>query len=200
MKEKISNGFTLVEMIVTIAVFGLAMLAVAGFIILGFRTNSYAFQQSQAIDEARRGVETMAKEIREARAGQSGAYVIEKAEDFEFIFYSDVDRDSNIEKVRYFIDGTNFEKGVTEPTALDGFSDLPVRYLSQNETTFVLSKYVRNSPPIFRYFDENNQELPSPARRKDAQLMRLTLVINVNPNRPPQDFILESEVRVRNLR
>ena len=57
------RAFTLIETIVTIAVFILALGAVAGFLLLGYRTQTYAFQQSQAIAETRRGVEQMAKEV-----------------------------------------------------------------------------------------------------------------------------------------
>ena len=77
------SGFTLIETIVTIAIFSLAMGAVMGFIVMAYRTHGYTWQQSLAIGEARKGVETMVKEIREARPGDDGSYIIEKAEDFE---------------------------------------------------------------------------------------------------------------------
>jgi hypothetical protein len=59
---------------------------------------------------------------------------------------------------------------------------------------------VINQPPIFRYFDGNNQELPAPSRLKDTKLMKVYLVINVDPNKPPVDFVLESNVQIRNLK
>ena len=102
-KQKIIKGFTLIETLIAIFVFTLAMGAVAGFIVLFYRTHSYAFQESTAIDEARRGIETMVKEIRAAKTGDNGAYPIEIADDKQFIFYSDIDNDGKIERVRYFL-------------------------------------------------------------------------------------------------
>ncbi len=63
------KSFTLIETLVAILVFTLAMGAVSGLILMAYRTQSYTWQQSIAIDEARRGIETMVKEIREAKAG-----------------------------------------------------------------------------------------------------------------------------------
>jgi type II secretory pathway pseudopilin PulG len=315
------KSFTLIETIITIAVFTLVFGAVSSLIVMGYRTQSYTWQQSMAINEARKGIETMVKEIREARSGDDGSYPIELAEDKEFIFYSDIDKDGDTERVRYFLgtagsgsqtqecvtyedggscgvsfsnflsgnltsaevkvsvdgdfgwskeyaeiyadgnylgrvcqsgcsdcpgiwqgtqtfDVTNwasdnfisfladassrvnsfcpqamkakfefswrenlagaahqFKKGVINPVG-----DPPTYPLDQEEVT-ILSSYVRNVPPIFKYFDSNGNELTDlPARLKDTKLMEVYLIINVNPNRPPQDFELKSSVQLRNLK
>lgn len=189
-----NKSFTLIETLVAIFVFVLAMGTVSALIVRGYQSQAFTFQQSQAIDEARRGIETMVKEIREARPGDDGSYIIERAEDFEFIFYSDIDKDEDTEKVRYFTSENTFKKGVIDP------SGWPIGYNPEDEEIFILSQYVRNQPPIFRYFDGDLNELPPPARLKETKLMRVYLVINVDPNRPPQDFTLESDVHLRNLK
>ena len=188
------KGFTFIETIITIFVFTLAMGAVMAFIIMGYRTQSYALGQARAIQEARRGIEAMVKEIREARTGEDGSYVIYNAQDNEFSFFSDIDRDLAIEKVRYFSDGTNFKKGIIEPTVTNGIADY-----SGEEEISILSQYVRNAPSIFRYFDANGEELFNPDRRKNVKLMEVSLVINIDPNRAPNDFELKSDVYIRNL-
>ncbi len=97
------NSFTLIETVVTIFIFALIMGAISGLVIMGYRTHSFTWQEAVAIGEARKGIESMVKEIREARVGDDGAYIIEKAEDYEFIFYSDIDKDEAVERVRYFV-------------------------------------------------------------------------------------------------
>jgi len=181
------RGFTLIETIVVIVIFTLALGTVFGLIVMAYRVQGYTWQQSQAIEEARRGVETMVKEIREARTGEDGSYTINKTEDKE--------------KVRYFIEGDPdslegalFKKGVINPVGI------PATYPTSSEVVTTLAKYIRNSPPIFRYFDENGNELPSPARRKDTTLMQVYLIINVDRNRAPQNFELKSDVQIRNLK
>ncbi len=314
------KGFTLIETIVVIFVFALIMGAVSGLILMLYRTHSYEWQQSIAIEEARKGIETMVKEIREAKPGDDGSYPIEKAGDKELIFYSDIDNDGKAERVRYFLgtvgsgsqiqecqtsvrggtcsvsfsnflkgtlvsaqvkisvdgdfgtnreyveifaDGTKigeicktgcsdcpnswqgvatfdvknqavdnsisfladatsdvdplcphsmkvkfefsftedlsglaheFKKGVIKPTAD------PPKYLSENEVITTLTSYVRNAPPIFEYYDQNGNKIEDyPARLIDAKLMKVYLVVNVDPNRPPNEFELESYVQLRNL-
>lgn len=315
------RGFTLIETLVAIFIFALAIGAISGLILTVYRTQNYTWQQSIAIDEARQGIETMVKEIREARSGEDGSYPIEKAEDKEFIFFADIDNDGKAERVRYFlgtvnsgsqtqecqtavkggtcsVNFSNFLKGTLQTAQVKvsvdgdfglskeyaeisadgiklgdvcktGCSDCPgtwqgttifdvknqaidnsisfladassyvdpscpysmkvkfefsfteelgglahefrkgvikpmgspATYPQEQEEITILSFYVRNTPPIFEYFDQNGNKITDyPARLKDTKLMKVYLVINVDPNRPPQDFELASYVQLRNLK
>jgi len=315
------RSFTLIETIVVVFVFTLLMGAVSASIVALYRTYGYTWQQSLAIDEGRRGIEIMVKEIREAREGENGSYPIEKAEDKEFIFYSDIDNDGKTERVRYFLGTANSgsqvkecQTSVTGGTCSVSFSNFlegtlisaqakvsvdgdfgqtkeyaeifadgnylgricetgcsdcpgtwqgttifdvknfasdnsieikaqvssrvdplcphsmklrvefsftedlsglahefkkgvikaigePPTYPSDQEKISMLTSYVRNVPPIFEYFDQNGNKIEDyPARLKDTKIMKVYLVVNVDPNRPPQDFELESSVQLRNLK
>lgn len=194
------KGFTLIEVLTTIAIFILVLGGLTGAVLGLYRAHHYTFQQAQAITEARESIKVMIREIREARPGDDGSYIIEKGDDYEFIFYSDIDKDGDTERVRYFIDETDFKKGVINPFGELSYYVTDPEDPEYSEEVVILSRYVRNQPPIFHYFDGDMQELPAPARLKDTKLMRLYLVINVDPNKPPQDFILENDVQLRNLK
>jgi len=318
------KSFTLIETIVAIFIFTLALGAVTGFVVMAYRTHDYTWQQSIAIDEARRGIETMVKEIRGARTGDDGSYPIEKAKDKEFIFYSDINGDGKTERVRYFLGTVNsgsqtqecqtsvrggtcsvnfsnflkgtltlaqvkvsvdgdfgasneyaeiyadgvklgnicqrgcldcpgawqgttifdvtslaadnsisfladatsridplcphsmkarfefswtedlagfsheFRKGVIKPVVGPGGK---ISYPLDQEKITILTSYVRNAPPIFEYFDKDGKKIEKyPARLIDTKLIKVYLVVNVDPNRPPQDFELRSSVQLRNLK
>jgi prepilin-type N-terminal cleavage/methylation domain-containing protein len=325
-KDKNNFGYTLPEVLVVIAIFAMAMIGLSALVISGYRAQNYTFQQATAINEARRGIETMIKEIREAQTGADGSYLIEKADDNEFIFYSDIDVDGDVERVRYFIgnisqksntatcvtfvDGgacsaifsnylggtlesanvtvsvegdfgggsesaaitadsvslgsicgtgcndcagdwqgsttydvtpyagddsilfvadstssvndfcdwqetnhamkakfefswtenigggeSDFKKGVTEPTGWPPVYDLGTESIS------TLSEYLTNGPAVFSYFDEDGNEIATnPARPEETTLMRLRLIVNVNPDRAPDNFDLESDIQLRNLK
>ncbi|MCX6764658.1 MAG: hypothetical protein NTU58_03050 [Candidatus Nealsonbacteria bacterium] len=321
------KGFTAIEALVSIIIFSLATGAITGFIFLSYRTHNYAFEESTAVNEARRGVELMTRDIRAAKTGDNGSYPIERADDKQFIFYSDIDKDGETERVRYFLgtissgsqtkectaanrggscsvtfsnfltgelqsalvkvslegdldasdeyveisaDGTplitdlcefgcshcagrwegtttfdvtsqasdnsiqftadatypvhrqcpvvssdhamrarfelpwteeligagnELKKGVTEPVGN------PVTYPADQEKISIITSYIRNDPPIFKYFDKDGNEIISaPFRLTDTKLMGIYLVINVDPNRPPNEFQLESYVQLRNLK
>jgi len=198
----LSKSFSLIEAIVTIFIFILSIGLLTAFIINIYRAYSYNFEQIQAINEARKGIETMVKEIREAKYGDDGSYPIQEAGDFQFIFYSDIDKDLATERVRYFLEGTDFKKGVVKPTGD------PPQYVLTNETITILSTNVRNAVPgpIFTYYngdwpnDTVNNPLPTLTRLTETKLMHVYLKVNVNPNRPPDDFELESDAQIRNLK
>jgi len=320
------RSFTLIETLVAIAIFAIALGAVFGSILMLYRAHGYTWEQSQAIEEARRGIEIMTKEIREAREGEDGSYPIVLAGDKEFIFFSDIDNDGKTERVRYFLGTTNsgsqtqkcvsFLKGGSCNVSFSNFlignlisaqvkvsieGDLgasneyaeifadgvklanlcqsgctdcasawqgtavfdvtaqasdnsinflaaatnqvdpscnweeinhslkakfefswteeiigagnelkkgviapsgdPPNYPSDQEKTTIITSYVRNTPPIFEYYDKDGNKIePLPARLVDTKLMKVYLVININPNKPPQDFQLESFVQLRNLK
>lgn len=202
MNIKSSKSFSLIETIITIFIFTISLLMITGFIINIYRAYAFNLQQIQAINEARKGIETMVKEIREAKYGDDGSYPIKEAGDFQFIFYSDIDKDSATERVRYFLDGSDFKKGVIEP------SGDPPQYVLANEVIAILSTSVRNSVPgpIFTYYNGDwpidivNNPLPTLTRLTETKLMHVYLKVNVNPNRPPDDFELESDTQIRNLK
>jgi type II secretory pathway pseudopilin PulG len=199
---KTAKAFSLVETIISIFVFGLCLVLVSTIILGLYKTYKYNFEQIQAINEARKGIETMVREIREAKYGDDGSYPLVEAGDFQFIFYGDIDKDTATERVRYFLQGTNLKKGIVEP------SGDPPEYILSNETISILSQYVRNgaAPVIFTYYngdwpgDTQHNPLPTLTRLSDTKLMHVYLKINVDPNRPPDDFELESDAQIRNLK
>jgi hypothetical protein len=324
--KKKEKGFSIIETLVVIFVFTLFWGAMMASVYIIYRTQSFTMQQSIAINEARRGVEIMAKEIRQARYGDNGAYPIEKGGGKEFIFYSDIDNDESSERVRYFLAVVNagssskncftaarggscevafndFLTGVLKTAqvrvstegyygtsaryaelfadglkiselcrddcsqcsgawqgtrtfdvtqaAMDGsiqflmdstysVRDLcdwlnpdhamkalfefswteeiansgdqlkkgviesvgtPATYPVSQEQVTIISSYVRNAPPIFSYYDKNGELITTdPAILRDTQMMKLLMVVNVNPNRPPDNYELEQYVQMRNLR
>ena len=190
-----NKGFTLLETIVTIAVFTLMMGAVSWSIVSFYRTNSYIIQQSLAIDSARRGIETMVREIKEATYSDTGAYPIAGVAQQSLVFFSDIDKDSNVEKVRYFLDGANFKKGEIEA------SGNPPVYQSGNETIIVLSDSVRNGGrTIFTYYDNSGNEITNLTQIASIALIKVNLIINVDENRAPSEFTLYSTSQLRNLK
>ncbi|OGZ18237.1 MAG: hypothetical protein A2Z68_00805 [Candidatus Nealsonbacteria bacterium RBG_13_38_11] len=143
----------------------------------------------------------MVQEARKTRSGEDGSYSIGRADDGEFIFYSDIDKDNSVERVRYFWEAgepTNvFKKGVIEPFDDQGVISYP---LAQEQITS-LSSFVYNDPPIFKYFDNSNQEIVEPGSRiLETRLVQVYLVINIDPGKSYQNFELSGSAQIRNLK
>lgn len=198
---KKQRGFTFVELLISIGVFSVIITAIMSFTYFIYVKNAYIYQQAQATNEARKGIDAFARNLREAQDGEDGSYILESANAQELIFYGDINADDNIERVRYFLDGTDFKMGVVSPTGI------PVQYVLAGEQITTLSHYVRNGAlDVFTYYngdypaDTVNNPLVMPASLMDVKLVHLFLRINIDPNRAPNDFDLETDVQIRNLK
>src|SRR3972149_5967786 len=108
-------GFTLIEVLVSAAI--LVILA-AGFLGLQFimsQNQVTAWRNYLAIEAANLSLSNLSRELRDARQRGPGGYPLEVPNDQEIIFYSDIDYNGDIERVRYTLSGTNLTKGVIEP-------------------------------------------------------------------------------------
>lgn len=197
-KNRYESGFTLIELIVTMAITGIVLLGLLGLQRIMSNSQLTTFGAYLDIDEANRGISTMVREIRNIRAGDNAAYPLVRAQDQEMIFYTDANYDGATDKVRYTLSGTQFVKGVIEPV---GF---PASYPAENEKVRVLADNVVNGTnPIFYYYngdwptDTVNNPLPSPTRLSDTKLMKVHLEISKDNQNP---YILESYVQIRNLK
>ncbi|PIS05599.1 MAG: hypothetical protein COT81_00350 [Candidatus Buchananbacteria bacterium CG10_big_fil_rev_8_21_14_0_10_42_9] len=195
------KGVTLLEAVVVISIFTTASVVVTSVIIQGLRVNSFANEQNEALNNARRGVEFMIKEIREASTSENGSFPISAADAQELIFYSDLDIDQETERIRYFLDGTDLKKGVIEPVGVPG------TYPSGNEVISILSEYVRNgADPIFYYYNEDwpadqvSNPLTQPVEVDDIKFVKTYLKINIDPTKAPNPAELESSTTIRNLK
>ena len=187
----------MVEMLVALSIFIVVMFVITSALVSFYRYNAYGIEQSGAIDSARRGIEPTINHIREATYSDEGAYPIVSAAPNSFSFYSDIDRDSNVEKVRLFIESGVFKKGITESAG-----DPPV-YDNQPENVFILSKNVRNADlgvNIFRYYDNTGTEIADLANVSDIAFVKMNIIINVNPDRSPNDFTITASAALRNLK
>lgn len=135
-KTEIERGFTLIETIVAVAIFVILWGAVSASIIMIYRMQGFSMDQVVATNEARRGADIMAEEIRQARDADNGAYPLAKCGGKEFIFYSDVDGDGATERVRYYLAVTQSgseTKNCTAVNAGDSCGETFDNFLSAGE-------------------------------------------------------------------
>lgn len=187
---------TLIEAIVWIVVFLAAVWAIVGSILSFYRANTYTLEQAEAVSEARRGIERTVAVIREVNYSSEGAYPIIAMATSSLSFYADIDTDPLVERVRYFVEGTAFKRGVVDP------SGDPPTYTAP-ETVTTVSNFVRNisqGTTTFRFFDSAGAPISDMSKVTDVRFVRLDLVVNVNPFRLPNELTLRSSATLRNLR
>lgn len=191
-----NTGFSLVETILVVAISTFVFLAMVSAINFFYRTNDYSVQQAAAITSARRGVENMVRDIREASYSNNGAYPVLEMSTSSFTFFSDIDQDEMVEQVRYFLDGTDFKLATTKPTGN------PPSYTTGTENIQIVSDNVRNNAqnePVFRYFNAAGQEMTDLEKREELAFVRVEVIVNVDPNRKPENITLHSSATMRNV-
>jgi hypothetical protein len=190
------KGFSLLEITVIMAIFVTMMIIGSDFVIQGLKSTTFGYEQDEAIQNSRRALNTMTEEIREAAPAANGDYLINTVGTSTLIFYSNVDSDSYTEKIRYFVVGTYLHRGVTKATGS------PLSYPAGNESVTLVAKYLNNgSLPIFAYYDTDNSLIASASSSIVAiRLIHVSLKINVTPNRAPNDYFVETDIQIRNLK
>lgn len=189
------RGMTLVEAIVWIAVFTFVMGAVIETVNQFYKANRYAIEQAFAITSAQQGLENSMRAIREAAYSSEGAFPIVSIAANDFVFYADVDNDALIERVHYYLQGTDLMRGIIDATGN------PPAYTGQ-EVASRVADYVRNSEAAvstFRYYDALGTEIVNYANWTEVRFVKVTLAVNVNTSTLPNQLTLNSSAAIRNL-
>lgn len=193
---------TLTELLVAIGILVMGMGGLSVLFLRSWRTNGFILESGMAASAASRAVRETVADLRRIRQADNGDYPLESGEDFDLEAYADVDDDGVTERVHYYLDGTNFMRGVTEPAAT-----VPVTYPSGDQTVTTLVSEVANETdePVFEYYDENypgdmvNNPLSVPVAISDVRLVKVRIVINIDPRRAPEDTNIESMAELRNI-
>lgn len=190
------RGLTLIETIVTVAIFALIMIAITDSVRFFYRANTSSIEQSYQIESARRGVEFLVRDLREASFGDDGSYPIADISSTTITFFSDTDKDAYIERMRYSVDGTTLYRNQVES------SGNPPVYTGHGATSTV-SEYVRNfeeGVAIFSYYDESGVEITNYDEVDEVRSIVVNLIVNIQPIRAPEEFTLRSSATLRNVR
>jgi len=198
-KQKLNSGFSIIEVLVVIFILSLIGVAVATFQKDVFSFNTILSSSLAAQDEARRALRIITAEVRPLSPSSVGAYPIAEADPTSFIFYNDIDSDQLKERVRYFLDGKTLKKGVIKP------SGNPLTYNPANEIISEIVHDVANgATAIFNYYDTNydgtTPPLTEPVNLLAVRLVKVTIVIDKDPNRSPGPITLTTQVSMRNLK
>ena len=144
---KYEPGFSIVEIVVTIFAFTVLAWGVLMLFSGIFTSSSQQGTLLAGADSARKLSFQFSQELRGAAVASNGAYVLEKADEQEIIFYSpNADADTGVERIRYFVNGDELFKGVVEYNGSD--------YDDSTEKSYSVQKNLANgSRPVFYYYD-----------------------------------------------
>ncbi len=200
MKKNFKKGFTLVELLVSLGIISLIVFALSNFQRDTFTLNFTLQSSLNAQLDARRVVKVMVAELRKVVPSAVGSYPIESPSTTSVTFYSDVDSNGVIDRVRYYLTGTTIRKGVITP------SGSPLTYNPANEVvTNLINNVVSSSTlPVFQYYsssyDGTTAPLATPVDIPSIRLVKISVIIDNDPNKSPTQIVVTSSVSLRNLK
>lgn len=188
------RGFTLAEMLVVVAITGIVGGSLLFVIQNFYRSNAYVFESAVSVETARRGIGTTLQDIREASYGDDGSYPISSVATSSITFYSDLDNDPNVERVRIFIQNNTLYRVVTDSAGN------PPSYTGQTGATTTILTYIRNATtPLFTYYNAEGTALSATSTDvSEITSVAATLMVDLNPNRAPNVLTLTGTATLRN--
>ncbi len=194
------RGFTLVEVMASLAIFAVVSLAIGTLLIQSVRSNTVIWDSLQSQHDARRVLEQIVHDVRKAEPSSIGSYPIASASSTELIFFANIDTDSGKERIRFFLNGTTVQKGIIEP------SGSPLGYAGTELVTTLATNVLNISQelPLFSYYDSGypvtSTPLTAPVSPTDIRVVRMQIALQkgMQTNAPP--LFAESVVGLRNVK
>lgn len=190
---------TLSEVLVATALFTLLMLVVTNGIQRMYLYNAYTFAQAYQVQNARTGLQTFVRDMREMTFADNGTFPMAVMESDQVAFYSDIDRDDSVEYVVFdYIATTTVAKHIYNATGSP-----PTYILGTPDERIILSRYVQNnlqSTSTFFYYDENGDAVTDSNNITDVRYIETQLIVNIDPVRDPWQFKLRSSAALRNVK
>ncbi|KKU25692.1 MAG: hypothetical protein UX39_C0022G0013 [Candidatus Magasanikbacteria bacterium GW2011_GWA2_46_17] len=133
-----NRGLTLIEVVVAVGIFAIVVTTVVELLWYGWHSMRIVWDQLAVQNEGRKVTQDLTNELRTANYSSIGSYPIASAGANDLTFYSDLDKDSYRERVRYFLVGTTLKKGVIIPTGT------PLTYSTSSERVIDMVHDVAN--------------------------------------------------------
>ncbi len=204
MYQHTHRGMTLVEMLISIAIVLIGMQGFAFLLLRSWDTNKFILEEGRASAAASHATEKVVSQLRSIRQGDDGDFPIESGSNFDLKVYLDIDKDGVTERVHYFLDLTTdqLKVGIANPLATT-----PVTYPAGDDTVSVITNYVvnLNTDPVFYYYNNDypgdtvNNPLATPVTVQNVRLIRVHLLVNIDPVHAPNNVNIESFADLRNL-
>jgi hypothetical protein len=147
-----NKAFTLIELTFFILVISFIIFALILFILNISNFNIYLIFGLGKVNDIQLFLSEIKKELKSMEPSNIGNYPIEEISSTTIIFYSDIDNDGLIERIRYFLDQDKLNKGIVSP------SGNPLRYDLTQEKIKTVVKDIYLPYQIFTFYDENLNE------------------------------------------
>ncbi|MBW4060990.1 prepilin-type N-terminal cleavage/methylation domain-containing protein [Candidatus Saccharibacteria bacterium] len=185
------SGYSLLELLIVIVITGLIALPLSTFLIKGLSSYNFIQAQSDTALELQTLSDRVTKVVR-------GATSLDTASPDTLIVYAYFSpQDTVIDKVRYFVNGTNLNIGVTPPTG----TAPSYTYLPANEKFYTTRiDLAMGTASLFTYYDDADNLLTGSFLPSQVKEVGLYVAANPNAKQVPVPISISTKVTLRNLK
>ncbi len=192
------NGFSLLELILGAAISVILVVILTQFVGIISNIQKYLGAKLPTQADVEQALQTAVVEIRSIGQSSAGAFPIEVASSTTLTFFSDIDRDGLMDRVRYTIASGTLQKGVVRPVGN------PITYPSSSETVSFPVANLLGSQSSFAYYDTNftgtEAALAYPIDVTAIRSVFITFTADVSTTTTPRATTLSTLVTIRNLK
>lgn len=196
------KGFTLLEILFAFGIFFIVIFGIFALFNTSSKANKDVWEGGKVQSEASKVVQNFIDELRTANYSTIGGYPIAYATSTEIVFYANIDADSLIERVRYFVQNDALKKGVTKPTGT-----LLYTYNTSTEQTSDLVHNLKTPiETVFYYYGDSfnganiTSTMPYPIILPDVKVVGIKLKIKQNSSPNAAVFEIQTKAQLRNLK
>lgn len=193
-----TQGFTLMEFLVALGIFVMIGGLLANFQVDTFQYNRQTQERLSADHDIRQALKKITADVRAAGPSSTGAFPIAQAASSSLTLYANVDSDTLVERVRYYVTGGVLKRAVLKPTGA------PLGYTGTESETTLVSFITNPNGNIFSYYGASYSGTTSPMYQPvnplSVRLVRVMMTVDQNINRPPDAVSGETQVSIRNLK
>lgn len=171
-------GFTILEIIATVAIFALIIGGIATFQLSILRNSKIAETRSSIDQKSLIVLRNFATELRTAETPYDGSFALASTTDNAVLFYADSNGDSTIERIRYWVENGALNRGIVRP------SGQPLSYNLSSESVATLIENIVTAPPYFIYYGSSfdgstsTPSLTQPVSPSAVRLVEMKLLID----------------------
>lgn len=200
---KRNRGFTLLEMLVTIAVFGLTIIAITYLLRVIFTNSTTNPNALNAIDQAQGAATNFVNQVRDASYGNDGSFPLGEASTTEIIIYSPygTGSSSTVDRIRYFVASSTLYEGITVP------SGSPASYNLANEKVSTVVSHIAGvgTSTVFFYYNGSyagtTSALSQPVNVNQVTYVGLTMSVQLLEVRgATTTSVISTAAAMRNLK
>jgi prepilin-type N-terminal cleavage/methylation domain-containing protein len=193
--SKAQKGFTIVETIVSVAIFAIMIFAILFFVTDVFNTTGFQRKIFDNNDSARKLATVFTNEMRASVVSSTGSFPIESAGTQQIIFYTK--SATTVNRVRYYLQSGVLYKGITIPTG-----NPPIYNLAQEISSPVQpAMATAGGDAIFTYYDGDGNALAQPVNVTQIRNIQMALKIYLQGSKNSTNtYTVTTSATVRNLK